>query len=95
MVQPEISESDSHELFIITLPQRKLHDDATCRLQVFLQFQLGFEAQTLNPITRGLKPKPSNPSRDAYLLCLLHDLDACYCVSSIIRSLSPLVPLLN
>jgi hypothetical protein len=55
-------------------------------------------AHDQNPLylpTYVLRPKPLNPTREAYQLRLLYDLDVCHHPSLIVRSSNPLVHLLD
>jgi hypothetical protein len=97
MVQLEIYASDSHELFTTLLRL----DASFIMTPRAVSKSIPNSNRVLTPKPKNcmsvvLRPKPSNPTGQVYLLCLLHSLDACHLPSSsIVLSPRPLVPPLD
>lgn len=64
-------------------------------LNLLPKLKHGFKCQTHISCVSGFDVQTTRPSREAYLLYLLHDLYVCHYLSSTARSPSPLVHLVN
>ena len=76
--KPLIQASDAHKLFTTLLcldASFAMTPPTTSRFP--LKLQPGFETQTQKSSSRWLE-QTTKPLREAYPLCLLHDLDMCY-----------------